>query len=375
MKRILSLIVVLIIIFFISAICVKAETIDDLGRASGAYALDENLPDDVKKTLEEIGISSKDFSRLSDLTFGSVLKSVLSSVSSEAGEILPSISTLLAILVAYSMFSGVFSSVTNQTLSAVLSVITALCISMVILLPVTDMIEIAQSTIKISADFMLAFIPVMTAILISCGQSVTAGGYCAMMVVAAEAVSQLFAKFVAPLLSAFMALGVSVSVVPDIKLGGIVNFISKTLKWIMSFSFMLFTSLLTIKSIYSSSVDNISSRAVRYTVSSFVPVVGGALSEAYRTLHGCVGVLKSGVGVFVIIAVVMVFLPVITRILLWLLTLNLCKCFTETTELHSPHMLLNCISTVISLLLSVIFCIMALFIITTALIITIGGEA
>lgn len=373
MKRFFSLIIVLIIFLFASAICVKAETTEDLSRASGAYTLDESLPRDVRKSLGDMGLNSKDFSGLSDLTFSSVIRSVLSSVSSEAGEVLPSVTTLLAILIAYSMFSGVFSTVTNTALSTVLSIITALCISLVILLPVTDVIKSAQTTIKISSDFMLAFVPVMTAILISCGQSVTASGYCTMMIVAAEVVSQLFAKFIAPLLSSFLALGVSVSVAPDIKLGGIVNFISKTLKWIMSFAFTLFTALLTFKSIYSSSVDNISSRAVRYTVSSFVPVVGGALSEAYRTLHGSVGVLKSGVGVFVIIAIVMVFLPVITRILLWLLTLNLCKCFTETTDLHAPRLLLASVSNVISLLLSVILCIMTLFIITTALIITIGG--
>ncbi|MDO4420399.1 MAG: hypothetical protein Q4B92_08585 [Ruminococcus sp.] len=180
---------------------------------------------------------------------------------------------------------------------------------------------------------------------------------------------------VSPLLSCFLTLGISSSIVPDIKLSGLVNFFSKTIKWLMSFVFTLFTALLTLKSLYSSSVDNISSRALRYTMSSFVPVVGGALSEAYRTVHGSVGVLKSGVGVFVIIAIVTVFIPVIIRLLVWLFTVNMCKSFAETTSLNSPMSMLTSISTVLSLLLSVIFCIIALFIITTALIMTIGGAS
>ena len=164
-------------------------------------------------------------------------------------------------------------------------------------------------------------------------------------------------------------------VVPDIKLSGLMNSFSKTIKWLMSFVFTLFTALLTLKSVFSSSVDNVSARAVRYTMSSFIPVVGGALSEAYRTVHGSVGVLKSGVGVFVIIAVVFVFVPVIIRLIVWLITVNLCKTFAEVTSLQSPGLMLSSVSTVLSLLLSVVFCIIALFVITTALIMMIGGAA
>lgn len=123
----------------------------------------------------------------------------------------------------------------------------------------------------------------------------------------------------------------------------------------MSFVFTIFTAVLSLKSIFSSSVENVSSRAVRYTMSSFIPVVGGALSEAYRTVHGSVGVLKSGIGVFVIISIITVFIPVIIRLLLWLFTINMCKALAESTLTHSPTMILSTTSTVLSLMLSVVF--------------------
>lgn len=373
MKKVIAVISLCIVLILVFVVNVSAEEYTDLSDISGAYSLGDSLPEDAKEALENIGISSKDFSSVSDLSFSNVIAYMLSAIGSEAGEVFPQACWVLAILLLYSLFSGVFDSVSNPSLSSILSVVSALCIACVLLFPVTSLVDAAKDAITVSADFMLAFIPVMTGVLICSGQAASGSGYCAMMVFAAEGVGQLFSKLISPLLSCFLALGVTSSLVPDVKIGTMVGFFSKSVKWLMSFVFTLFTGLLTLKSVYSTSVDNVSSRAVRYTVSSFVPVVGGALSEAYRTVHASVGILKSGVGVFVIIAVIIVFLPVLVRLCVWIFTVNMCKCFAETTNLQSPLSMLSSISTVLSLLLSVILCVMALFIITTALIITIGG--
>ncbi len=373
MKRIFKITFLVFLLVLLLTLNVKAETLESLSEASGATTLSEKLPDEINEILEEIGVNGNDITTIQNVTFSGVIKSLTAKVTEEAGEILPSVSIVLAILLLYSVFNGVFESVSNPALSTVLSVVSALCIACVLLVPVTDLIQKAGSAIEISSNFMLAFIPVMSAVLISAGETATGSGYSAMMVIAAEGVGQYFSKIISPLLSCFLTLGISTAVVPDIKLSGLMNLFSKTVKWLMSFVFTLFTALLTLKSIFSSSVDNVSSRAVRYTMSSFIPVVGGALSEAYRTVHGSVGVLKSGVGVFVIIAVVFVFIPVIIRLIVWLFTVNICKTFAETTSLQSPALMLTAVSTVLSLLLSVIFCIIALFVITTALIMIIGG--
>lgn len=373
MKRIVIVFLISLVLISVLSFSVNAVSEEDIYSLSGADALSENLPEDVKDALEEMGINLSDYSSALDLSFADIMSQLGKKVLNEAQDILPSLATMLAILLLYSIFSGVFDSVSNPSLSSVLSLVSALCLGCVFLMPVTDLIHTAGATIEMSADFMLALIPVMTAVLISAGNTITGSGYCAMMVLAAEAVGQLFSKVISPLLSCFLALGVSSSLVPEIKLSGFINFFSKTIKWIMSFGFTLFTALLGLKSIYSSTVDNVSSKALKYTMSSFIPVVGGALSEAYKTVHGSIGVLKSGVGVFTIIAVVTVFLPILIKVCAWIFTINICKCFCETASVQGPCVMFSSISTVLSLLLSVVFCIMALFIITTAMIITIGG--
>ena len=108
-------------------------------------------------------------------------------------------------------------------------------------------------------------------------------------------------------------------------------------------------------------------------MSSFIPVVGAALSEAYKTVQGSVNILKNGIGVFVIFAVAVVFLPIILRLTLWNFSISVCKTLCQMLSLNEPFRMLCGVSTVLSVLLAVLLCIMALFIISTALIITAGG--
>ena len=59
---------------------------------------------------------------------------------------------------------------------------------------------------------------------------------------------------------------------------------------------------------------------------------------------------------------------------LWQFSVNLCKSISQIINLSLPVQMLSGVSTVLSVLLAVNICIMALYIISTALIITAGGN-
>ena len=50
-------------------------------------------------------------------------------------------------------------------------------------------------------------------------------------------------------------------------------------------------------------MDVTTNKSVKFVVSSFVPIVGTALGEAFGTVHSCAKVLRSGVGAFGILAI------------------------------------------------------------------------
>ena len=173
----------------------------------------------------------------------------------------------------------------------------------------------------------------------------------------------------------FLGLSVSGGLSPDINLSGFTSFISKAFKWLLAFVMMIFTSVLGIKQVVTNSLDNVSGRTVRFALSSFVPVVGSALSEAYRTVSGSISLLKSGLGVFVIIAVAVTFLPVLVNCLLWSLALKTGKATAEVLGLGQSAVLLDGISSVFSVIIAVILCVAAVFIISAAMVFMIGGAS
>ncbi len=351
------------------------ESSEALYNSLNLEELYDNLPDSAKESLDLMGIGEVGPSTLENVSFTSIINAVCSSAKDQSSGILRSFCMIVSVLLIYSLFEGFTQSITGDTLREVLSVVCALCLACALVVPATEVIDISVKAISSASDFMLAYIPIMSAVLITCGRSLSSSGYYALMIAAAEGISQLCDKLITPMLNVFLGVSVCGAVVPQVNLSGITSFFAKTVKWLLSFTFTIFSALLTFRTLISTSVDTVSTRAVRYTVSSFIPVVGTALAEAYKTVQGSVNILKNGMGVFVIFAVLAVFLPVVTKLLLWLFSINLCKTFGQLINLSLPVQMLSGVSTVLAVLLAVIICIMALYIISTALIITVGGSA
>lgn len=342
---------------------------------ASALQLDElyaSLPAEALEILKEMGVST-DTNVLSDVTFSTVVNGLLSVIVKQGTGVLSSLGVILAVLLLYSLAESFSQSITEGTMKEVLSVVAALCIACALVIPVTDIIDTANEAIVTASDFMLAFLPIMLAVLISCGKSLSGSGYYSLMIFAAEGIAQLSAKLITPLLNVFLGVSICSTVVPHVRLDSVTDLFAKTIKWTLSFSFTIFSALLTFKTLISTSIDSVSTRAVRFTMSSFIPVVGAALSEAYKTVQGSVNILKNGIGVFVIFAVAVVFLPVILRLTLWSFSVSICKTFAQMLNLNLPMRMLTGVSTVLSVLLAVLLCIMSLFIISTALIISAGG--
>lgn len=342
----------------------------DAGQISELY---EKLPRDVRDTLEGIGINLKDDTLLENVSFQGIMSEVIGVAAEQSVGVFTSFALITAVLLIYSLTEGFFQSLTQDTMKEVLSVVSALCIACALVVPVTNVIDAAASAITTASDFMLAFIPVMVAVLIACGKTLSGSGYYSIMVFAAQGIAQLSSKFITPMLNVLLGVSICSTLVPQVHLEGVTNLFSKTIKWMLSFSFTVFSAFLTFKTLISTAVDSVSTRAVRFTMSSFIPVVGAALAEAYKTVQGSVNILKHGIGIFVIFAVAAVFLPVILRLTLWNFSVSICKSVSTMLSLSLPTKMLSGVSTVLSVLLAVLICIMALFIISTALIITAGG--
>lgn len=377
-KTVVFLLFLLFFIFFLPNYANALEqnkTFESLLNQSNAESLIEQLPKSSKESLENIGADTADVYKLSDLSFFDFVKEILSVFAGQAKAPLKTIGTVLAIMLLYAVFDSYKDSLKISPTQQVLDTVVTLCITCAIVIPITSVIAYATSAIKSAGTFMLSYIPIMAVVLIASGRQLAGSSYYASMILAGEGVVQISSNVITPVLNGFLGISVTSAVTPNINLKGVTQLLNKLIKWSLAFIMTIFSGFLTFKSIIATAVDNVSVRAVRFTLSSFIPIVGSALSEAYKTVQSSVNMLKSGIGVLVIIAVGFIFLPVISQCLIWIISLNISKSVGEVLNLTLPCTLIGNVISVISTLFAVITCIMSVFIISTAVILMAGGAS
>ena len=372
MKRIIVLIII-IIIPILSVYSVSGSTFSDALEEIGGGDLSNSLDQNSQDSLNNLGIDEKDYNSIINLSFSDFFKEIIRIAGQEGVTPLSSSALVMCMLLLYSVFDNFRDDLKSRNMQSISDAVFVLIITLSIVTPVVSVVNRAVTSIENAGSFMLLYIPIMVVALITNGQGVTSASYYSFVVMAGEGITWLSSHLIAPLLSVFLGVSVTSSVSSDIKLDGIIRELSKFIKWVIAFVMTVFSGLLTFKTLITTAADTVSTRAVRFTLSSFIPIVGSALSEAYKTIQGSMTLLKTGLGVFVIISVVIVFLPVVINCLLWIVSLNISSGVADMLGVKAPSSVLKCCSSVLSTLLVIILCVMAIYVISTAIILTLGS--
>lgn len=337
---------------------------------SGVY---QNLSDEASRALSELGVTSADADALSALSFENVMAALSKMAGSGMTAPLKGLITMTAVLLLCSMLTAYQNSLTES--GETVQTVAVLCLSGAVAVPAVGFIGTAGDVIAQCANLFLAYIPIMAVMLAASGKAVSSASYQALTVAAGQGVMRVSSDMILPLLHIFLGIAVSSGIAPQVGLGGFLSLITKLTKWLLGFVMAIFTAVLSLRQAASGALDSLGSRAARFALSSFVPVVGGALSEAYKTVQGSLHVLRSGLGIFVILALAFTFLPVLLQGLGWSLCLFVGKALAEALGVSHCAKLLEALGTVFSTLTAVLLCVPAVLLIAAAAAFAVGGEA
>lgn len=385
MKKILCCLALIFVVFVIPVSAAETDSTQSQDDAmfqeyyeqqaedSGANDLPNYLPDDTKSQLDQMGISGVDWNSIQSIQPNSVFSQILKMLGEGVQSPMKALLSLLGIMMLCALLNSMKINLGEKNMGGIMNLIGTLCICMVVITPIVQSIVKLTGVIQGASTFMLACIPVLVGIMISNGQTVTASSYNLLMLGTTNSISFLSAHFLAPCMNIFLGFSVVSAISPTLRLNTLCNTISKIVKWVLGFCMSVFTGLLTIQSLLGGSVDVTTNRTLRFVVSSFVPVVGSALGEALSTVQGCIKVLKGGVGAFGVLAVVFMFLPILIECLLWQMTLTVCAGIGDVFDLKEITSILNAASKVMSMMLAILLCTMAMMTISTVVVLMMGG--
>lgn len=370
MKRCLCLVFcvfVFILGFSFSAFCIenKEEIINE-----SEEKLFSSIDSETKDILNDLGVTGLDFDSINNVSLESIIDYFSDDFKSKITTVIKFTLTLGAVIVLTSVIT-LTADGQNKDIIELAAVATVIVLSVSSL---NSTVNVILSVIDASSKFMLSYIPIFTALIAFSGSAATALSYNTLLLSVSELISKFISAFAIKITGSFFALSIGFSLSRNISLSRFTSFYSRTTTLIIGFLSSLFASFLTVKGVFSSAVDTVSVKGLRFIISSMIPVVGSAISDAYSTVLGSIDLVKGSVAVVGILVFVIINLPTLFEGVCYCLSFNFLSLISDTVNSERTSALLKAFSVAIKCLLLIQVFLMFILIVSTAVMVNVKSN-
>ena len=314
------------------------------------------------------------YGEIADLSLGEMWDRIKESVASDMNSPLRVLGTILLV----SVFTAVMKSLGDGILhvnssSEMFDMVCAVTAAAAVTPQLLDVYGDTLRAIERSGGFILVFVPLFAGITAAVGGVISGGLYNVMILAASEVLVGLSQNYLMPVLSVTAVLAISGSVFPNMSADGIVTFLKKLIVWGMTIAVTLFTGFVTLKCNLAGKADGVATKTAKFLMSGFVPIVGGAVSDAYSTVRGGFEVMRGTVGTAGIFAVALIMLPPILRLLIFRGVIWAGTAVSELLSAQPVVKLLKGLDSGLAIAQSVLICYSLMFILCTSILMHISG--
>ena len=341
--------------------------------ASGAQDLFWLLDQDTRDLMGEYGLDEIGPEMVLELDAQQLFELLGKLVVSQLAQPLGVLGVLVGITVLGALVGGI-KPAQDKPLSRLYETIAVVAAAVTATGTAAAVISQAAQTVQSTAYFMVSFIPVFAGILTVSGQAVSAGVYHMAVFALCQVISQTAVSVLIPLLGMYLAFSVISGFSSSLSFGKAAEMLKKTTVFLLTFSLTVFIGLLSVQGLVAGQVDQTVSKTAKFLISSFVPVVGSAVSDAFATVKTSLSLLKSCVGAFGILACVMICLPDLMVCLLYMGVFQIAGFAAEILQMGKLGKLYSAVLSVLTIVFSILLSVMMLIVIAAAIMLILGGQ-
>ena len=237
----------------------------------------------------------------------------------------------------------------------------------------TEMVQICGNTIIKLCDFMNLLIPLILALLVANGSIVTVGMMQPALLVMISVISVVISKVILPVLYISSIIRLISHVSENIDVSKLPKFLQKVCTWSLELMLVIFIGILSLEGTLASNVDGITAKGAKAVVSTVIPVVGKALSDATDSILGAASITKNAIGVLGVIVLAGISIGPLLKALVMMIVFQLGAALVEPMV---DKRISSCISEIgdsIKMIFAVLATSSILFIISTTLMIKVGN--
>ncbi|MBP3592852.1 MAG: hypothetical protein J6K14_10260 [Clostridia bacterium] len=265
-------------------------------------------------------------SLLSRVGVRGLMEEILASLSGEGSALM----AFLLLCLGSTVLVSAAHATAEASLSSLLEAMAAAMMGLVIFGPLKECALAAVEMLSETVAFFGAAAPILHGITLAAGgvQSASAGAMGAEITL--YIVNLFFSELVLPIVSVIFALGLICTLGEEgAALSSLAGSVKRIFLWLLGLGTTLLGAALSLQTVLAAGVDNTAMRTAKYAAAGLLPLVGGAVSASLSTLATGLSFVKTTAGVSVVAALLLLCVPLLVRLLLYRLCLDIASGFSE----------------------------------------------
>ena len=240
---------------------------------------------------------------------GSFLGAFASCFFGEVVNFLPLLCVIIMVTVLCSLIGNIRSDIGAESVGRIINFV---CFGIVVVVTsgmvfaLLNEVGGAISSIKLQMDVIF---PILLTLLASVGGAVTVGIFQPTLALLGNVVVQIFNFVLIPLFTFAFIFAIVGNLSDSVSLNKFNSLFKSIFKWVAGICFSVFMGLILVQGVVAGNFDNVSIRATKFALKSYVPILGGYLSDGFNLVMASSVLIKNaigGVGIFLALCVVLV---------------------------------------------------------------------
>ncbi len=275
--------------------------------------------DSLEKIVEKLNISAKNLFAAN--SFVSKLELVLSGEYAENSQnffasvlsifwdglkgYLPIIAGIISIAILGGMVENLKPATSGKSIGNIIHFVTYGVVIVFLGASLVQIIKLTSTTLTTLKAMFDAIFPILLTLLTAVGGTVSVGIYQPAIALLSDVIINFITYFLLPLFIFSIIFSIVGNLSNNVRLDKFVSFLQSTFKWTIGLCFTIFLGFVSIQGVMAGAVDGLSIRTAKYAIKSYVPIVGGYVSDGLSIIMASSMLIKNavgGVGLFLLLA-------------------------------------------------------------------------
>lgn len=243
--------------------------------------------------------------------------------------VLPSMITIILLCILKNMLGSLTGDFLNHSTTEIVHIVCYLAIVIVLSTGVMNVAKEVSGTINLLYTLLEVLFPILLGLLSTLGATTIVGGYTSLTAVLGSVILKMITSVILPIFVASIVFSVVGGVSKSVKLDKLIKLLRSASTWLIGIVFGLFASFLTLQGVSGGVTDKFGFGVAKFAISSYVPILGGYLSDGLDILTASVVLVKNAVGYTGAIILCAIVLFPIVKVVVFSLGLRICASIAE----------------------------------------------